>query len=353
MFALALLGLLAWQAIPPDAIPHIRAGVEAQKQGRLDEAITEFRKVTELTPELPAAFVNLGEAYMQNGDYEAALTPLKRALELNPELIGAHQMLGYALLSSGYAAEAIPHLEKTQTLDALGVAQLKTGKLPEAIGNLQAALAKRPQDPDLLYYMGRATGLLSRQTFDTLQSSHPGSARAHQILAETYAVLKNIPGAEKEYRETLRLKPNTPGVHLELGELYAATTQWEKAEAEFLAESRLQPGDAEAAFRLGDALLQQGKVKPARLQLERANRLAPGMPETLYAFGKAASLDGDNAAAETAWLAVIAVEKESPLAAKAHFGLAKLYRQQGSMAKAEFEMREFQRLQHAPPPASK
>jgi tetratricopeptide (TPR) repeat protein len=181
--------------------------------------------------------------------------------------------------------------------------------------------------------------------FDQLQAAQPDSARAHQVLAETYSVLKNIPGAEKEYREAIRLKPNTPGVHLELAEMYASAAQWEKAEAEFLAESKLQPGDAEAAYGLGNALLQQGRIREARSELERANRLAPGMPETLYALGKAASLAGDKAAAEKSWLGVIEVEKKTPLAAQAHFGLANLYRQQGNTAKAASEMAEFQKLQ--------
>ncbi len=350
MAGLILSLLIAWQTLSPEVTQRIQAGIEAQKQGRLNDAIADFQKVTELAPDLPAPFVSLGQAYMQNGDYAAAIAPLKRALDLNAGLMGAEQMLGYALLSAGYAADAIPYLEKVQALDALGLAQLKTGRVAEAIGNLETALAKRPGDPDLMYYLGRATGLLSKQTFDALRASQPDSARAHQILAETYSVLRNIPGAEKEYREALRLRPATPGLHLELGELYVAASQWDKAEAEFRAETRLQPGDAEAAFQLGSALLQEGRIKDARLELDRANGLAPGMPETLYSLGKAASLDGDKAAAEKAWLAVIAIENETPLAGQAHFGLASLYREQGNTAKAASEMQEFQRIQRATSP---
>jgi tetratricopeptide (TPR) repeat protein len=345
MSGLIILLFLAWQNVSPEVLQHLQAGTEAQSQGHPEVAIAEFRKATETAPDLPAGFVGLGQTYMQTGEYEAAIAPLKRALELNPSLLGADQLLGYALLSAGYAAEAIPHLEKAQALDALGVAQLKAGKFPEAIGNLQAALAKRPGDPDLLYYLGRASGLMSQQMFETLRRTQPDSARAHQILGETYAVLRNIPGAEKEFREAIRLRPPTPGVHLELGELYAAVSQWDKAEAEFRAETKLQPGDSEAALRLGSALLQAGKVKDARAELARADRLGPGVAETLYSLGKAASLDGDKAAAEKAWLGVIAAAKDTPLAGQAHFGLANLYRQQGNAAKADAEMREYQKLQ--------
>ncbi len=301
--------------------------------------------MTELAPNLAAGFVNLGAAYMQSRDYGNAIAPLKRALELNPDLIGAHQILGYALLAQGYAAESIPHFEQAHVVDGLGIAQLQVGKLPEAVANLSAALAKRPNDPDLLYYLSRASGLLSKEAIDTLQTAYPDSARAHQALGENYAALRRVPEAEKEFQEALRLRPDTPGLHLALGEVYARGAQWPQAEEQFRAETKSQPGNAEAAYRVGDALLQEGKVKEARAELQRADRLRPAMPETLYALGKAASLDGDTSAAETAWRQVIAVEKRGPLAAQAHFGLAALYRKQGKMAEAEQEMREFHNLQ--------
>ena len=345
----ALLMLLAWQAPPPEALEHLKTGADALNANKSAEAVAEFRKTTEAAPNLPAGFVGLGQALMQSGDYQGAVAPLKRALELNSDLPGAEQLLGFALLAVGYANEAIPHLEKAQAINALGVAQLKAGKFAEATANLQAALAKRPGDVDLMYYLGRASGLLSRQAFEELRATDPESARAHQILGETYAVLRNTAGAEKEYREALRLRPGTPGVHLELGEMYAGVSQWDKAEAEFRAESQLQPGDAEAAFRLGDALLQQGKVKEAHRELSRANDLAPGKADVLYALGKAASLDRDKAGAEKAWLAVIGIDKDGPLAGQAHFGLAGIYRERGDSAKSDAEMKEFQRLQRAKP----
>jgi tetratricopeptide (TPR) repeat protein len=348
MLATGLLFLgMGWQSVSPAVVQHVQAGMEAQKQGRLSDAIAEFKQVTELAPNLAAAFVNLGAAYMQNRDYGAAIAPLKRALQLNPDLVGADQMLGYALLAQGYAAEAIPYLEKAHVQDALGIAQLKAGKLADAIDNLRAALAKRPNDPELLYYLGRASGLLSKEAFDALEANYPDSARAHQSLAEGYAALRQIPEAEKEYQQALKLRADTPGVHLALGELYAAASEWPKAEEQYRAESNLQPGDAETAYRLGDALLQEGKVKDALAELVRADRLRPEMPETLYSLGKASSLDGDAAAAEKAWTSVVAIEKGSALAAQAHFSLAGLYRKQGKTAEAEREMQEFRAIQNA------
>jgi tetratricopeptide (TPR) repeat protein len=337
---------LAWQTVSPAALQHLQAGTEADKQRHFDVAIAEFKKVTELEPNLPDGFVNLGQAYMENKDYAAAIPPLKRALELAPDLAGAQRLLGYALLAQGYNAEAIPHLEKVQEQTALGIAQIGTGQLPQAVTNLQVALAKHPNDPDLLYYLGRASGLLSKQAIDTLLAAYPDSARAHQAMAENYFVLRQMPQAEKEFREAMRLRPDAPEVHLELGLVYAGSSQWAKAEEEFRAQTKLEPGNAEAAYRLGSALLQQGKAREARTQLERSNRLQPDMPETLYSLGKAAALAGDSAAAERVWTKLLSIENQTVLAAQTHFALAGLYRKQGKTADAERETQEFQKLQN-------
>src|ERR1700736_1342507 len=160
MIQLFLFALLAGQGAVPDAAQHVQAGLEARKQHQVDVEIAEFRRATELDPTLADAFVNLGAAYMEKRDYGSAIAPLKRALELSPDLPVAHQILGYALLAQGYAAEAIPHLERVGAQEALGIAEIQTGQLSEAVTNFSASMAKRPNDPDLLYYLGHASGLL-------------------------------------------------------------------------------------------------------------------------------------------------------------------------------------------------
>src|SRR4051794_3625188 len=344
-----LILFLALQNVSPAGAEHMRAGLEAHKQKHFEEAVAAFRKATETDPNLAEAFLNLGEEYMQLRDYGAAIAPFRRALDLRPDLDDAHLQLGYALLSQGFAAEAIPHLERVHALEALGIAQIETGQYQEAVANLSAAIAKRPNDPDLLYYLGRASGLFSKRAIDTLIQTYPDSARSHQAMAENYFVLRQMPQAETELHEALRQRPEIPGLHLELGFVYAGAAQWAKAEEEFRAEAKVQPGNAEASYHLGAALLQQAKAREARAELERADRLKPDMPETLYSLGKAASLDGDAVLAEKAWLRVSEIEKQTPLAAQAHFGLAGLYRKQGKAAEARSEMEEFRKLQKIAP----
>ena len=335
--------------LSPPAMQHLQAGAEAEKRRDFETAVSEFQKVTELEPTAAVGFVRLGNAYMESHQYREAIPLLKKALEQNPDLPVAHQLLGYALLAQGYAAEAIPHLEKIHEVGALGIAQIQTGQASEAVSNLQAALRKAPTDPDLLFYLSQASEMLSQQSLDALTAADPNSSRAHQVRAHSHYVLHQYPEAEKEYEQALALRPEVPGLRLELGEVYAANSQWPKAEEQFLAETTLQPGNAEAAYRLGDARLQEGKPQEALKDLWRADLLRPNVSDTLFSLGKAAALTGDVATAEHALTRVIALEKESPLAAQAHYSLAGLYRKQGKTQDAAREMQEFHRIRDAKP----
>ena len=164
------------QSPTPEVIEHAQAGAAAAQQGRLSVAIQEFRKVTELQPESAAGHARLGDAYFQNGDYGAAIPELELALRLSPNLNDTHQTLGVVLLIQGNPEAALPHLEKMRTPELLGLAYLETGRLGGAIAALHAALDKQPNDPNLLYYFGRATALASKRSSNQLAKLNSDAA---------------------------------------------------------------------------------------------------------------------------------------------------------------------------------
>jgi tetratricopeptide (TPR) repeat protein len=338
--------------VPPEALTLLESGMDAENRRDLDQAIASFQKAADLAPSAGVVFLRLGDAYMKKRDYAAAIPPLNRAAELSPDSPAVHQLLGYALLAEGYAAKAIPHLEVVHEYGALGIAQLEAGQPREAVANLEAALAKSPNDPDLLYYLSRAGTLLSSQALDKLLSAFRDTARGHQAAGQNFFVMKMFPEAAKEYQLALALRPDLPALRLELGQVFAASSDWEKAEEQFRGETRLQPGNAEAAFRLGDALLQQGKMKEAAEELRRSDVLRPDMPETLYSLGRATAAS-DASVAERALARVIELEKEGPLAGQAYLALAGIHRKQGKTEQATREIEEYRRIQalndrHAP-----
>jgi tetratricopeptide (TPR) repeat protein len=340
----ALLSIfLAFQA-SPELKQHVETGLKAKAAGDLDTAIHEFRRVVELAPDLPAAYVNLGAVYLDKKDFANAIPPLRRSLELNPDLPGAHGMLGAALLAQGYSAEAVPHLEKGQADDLLGLALLESGRAREAVDRLEAVIQKRPDDPDLLYYLGLAHSHLSKQLFERLKANHPDSARTQQMLGDALAATGNFDAAQKRLRAALAMRPDLRGVHLALGELLLESGDYAGAEREFRAEAQLAPGSAAAAYKLGLVLLNRGRQAEALAELKRSNALQPDMPETLVELGKASLLTGDVPGAESLFRRVLELEPASKLAEAAHYQLAQIYRKQGRQADADREMKLFQQL---------
>jgi tetratricopeptide (TPR) repeat protein len=331
-------------SVSRQVVPLLESGLDAENHGNLDQAIAAFRKAADLAPSDAVVFFRLGDAYMKKRDYAAAIGPLKHAAELKPDSPPVHQLLGFALLAEGYASEAIPQLEQVHEYAALGIAQLQTNHPAEAVQNLQLALAKTPNDPDLLYYLSRAASALSAESVDRLLADFPRTARGHQALGQSYYAAKMFPQAVEEYKQALDLRPALPGLRLQLGQIYVAASDWEKAEEQFREETKLQPGNPEARYRLGDVLLEEGKMKEAAEELRRSDELRPDMPETLYALGKAEALS-DPPAAERAFTRVIQLEKETPLAGQAYLALAGVHRKQGKTEEAARDMDEFRRIQ--------
>lgn len=405
MAASVLACFLLLQAVTPEVIEHAQAGEAAMRQGRIDVAIQEFRKVVELQPDSAVYHAHLGEAYLKKGQYEEATGELKTALRLNPEMLDTHQSLGLVLLMQGNAAEALPHLEKMRNPQLLGLAYLETGRLPAAVTAFRAALDQQPNDPSLLYYFGRSTALASKRTlsqvaklnpdlartfdsaaaksgthspqdvvtlqdvlakdpndvnalfafsvaaaqasqqaFDQILKSNPDSARAHQVLAERYVESDHLAEAEREYIEALKLRPYAPNVHLAFGNLLATEHKWSLAEKEYRTETQLQPASSEASFRLGSTLLQEGRARGAFEHLSQADRLRPNSPQILLELGQAAFAVHDVARAEASWIKLLSLNPESRFAAPAHFGLSALYRQAGRLEEADREKAAYDRL---------
>jgi tetratricopeptide (TPR) repeat protein len=253
-------------------------------------------------------------------------------------------MLGTALLAHGYARDSILHLEKGQADDLLGVALLESGRAREAVDRLEAALEKRPNDPDLLFYLAQAHAQLSKQVVEALRASSPDSPRTHQVLAEAQAAVGNRAAAEQHFRTALSKRPDLRGVHYALGELFLESGDYERAEPEFRAETQLASGSAAAAYKLGLVLSNLGRTAEAVAEFKRADELQPEMPETLLELGKALNASGDAKSSEGYLRRVLALEQNSRLAESAHFELAQVYRKLGREADAEREMQAFQEL---------
>jgi len=96
------------QALP--ATDELRADFEAAgrmlKDERYEPAIALLLKMTEKTPALTAAHIDLGMAYARTGDLDRAEASLNKALELDPKQPAAYNELGMVQRRKGQFAKA-------------------------------------------------------------------------------------------------------------------------------------------------------------------------------------------------------------------------------------------------------
>jgi tetratricopeptide (TPR) repeat protein len=79
---------------PRDMQMRFVKGVTLTEQGKTNEAITVFTKLTEDHPDLPEPYNNLAVLFAANGQYEKARTALDMAIRTNPSYATAYENLG-------------------------------------------------------------------------------------------------------------------------------------------------------------------------------------------------------------------------------------------------------------------
>ena len=160
----------------------------------------------------------------------------------------------------------------------------------DAVDKLEAALLKRPDDPDLLYYLEPgARASVEAGVRPAARRRSPDSAR-EQTAGGGSGPRREIAAGGGEATSARRWPcgPICADVAFRARrDVLRNAGDYEHAEAEFRAEARLAPGSAAAAYKLGVVLLNRGQVRDAISELKRANSLQPDMPETLLELGKA------------------------------------------------------------------
>lgn len=134
----------------------LHRGIARHREGRLDEAVSLYRRALRLAPNHPDALNLLGVAARQQGDLPSALAHAARAVAAIPDspLFLANQ--GAALAEAGQLAEAIAALSRATALNPqdaislrnLGQALTAAGRPEAALAPLDAATRLTPDAPE-------------------------------------------------------------------------------------------------------------------------------------------------------------------------------------------------------------
>lgn len=275
------------QALKAD--PH---SVEAQKM------LGELHKKSGLDPtDVNARIKNAHNLYAQ-GNFQEAEVEYQATLAMQPT---SEAHVGLAKVAAGKNSHALAkqHLEKALEIDSnsasarheLGMLQLQQGDLVGANSELSRALILNPSDTS----SGSALVKLWQGQVSKLPNanSHLGLARAYQLTGD-------LPAAQAEYRQVVRLDPNHPY-------LPAARQSF---------KLQLARQEADKSLKAAKTLDSQGLPREAYQRLQQAISLSPGDSSYKLYQGELLEKLGMPAKAKEAYLNVLKDDPQNVMAAQ-------------------------------------
>jgi len=129
-------------------LAHINLANALRRQGRPEEAITQYQEAVAINPADAEAWNNLGNTFCETGRPEEGIAQYRQALKIDPDYLEARDNLATALVQTGRIGEAIAYAEDVASrhpndpniLHTLGTAYARAGRLPDAIRVAQRAL---------------------------------------------------------------------------------------------------------------------------------------------------------------------------------------------------------------------
>jgi tetratricopeptide (TPR) repeat protein len=270
---------------------NLKAGIP-----RLRAAIEKYR------PNQAEFYFELAEAYTRTGEHSSAIPFYREALARKPALAGALRGLAQTLIETGQAAEAIQILEAAPpdpaTLNALGEALLRLGRIQDAVAALRHAL--RIEDDLLearinlgvaLYRLGDSAGAIAALR-EAIRLS-PGSAAAHSNLASIFDARGDLEQARFHFERAIRADPASAVARYNYGRALAAAKRDAEAEAQLNEAVRLDRKLAEAWVSLGLLRARAGRREEAIAFYREALRANPELAAAHFNLGRVLLETGD------------------------------------------------------------
>lgn len=219
-----------------------------------------FAKATIKDPTKPYPHIFLGVSLYWQGRLEQAMAEYRAALDIDPENAQAHQLLGIA-----YAWK---------------------GEVAPALKEFQAAYKKEPNRADVNMNLGSTYGALNdyenslfhfRRAVE-LEPRHP--LYVYQ-LGSLYEFLGRDELASEAFRKAIKIYPRYEEAILALAVLSEKLGEQARAKGYYSKALSLKPGDSIARLRLVNLLLKQDKFDDAVDIIGRAFLIAPSSNEGL------------------------------------------------------------------------
>jgi tetratricopeptide (TPR) repeat protein len=188
------LWLQVLQSQPENPRAHLYVANLLESQGKIDDAVEEYRETIRLHPNPVQAHYRLGLLLNKTGAHDEAAAELGKAIRGLPNKSAAMQNdLGVALYMAGRNDEAIQAYRDTLAIDPdfwpahrnLGTALQKAGKLQEATKSFETALRLNPKTFDVYFDLANAHSQLNQppQAIAALERGLAAAQAANDVKA--------------------------------------------------------------------------------------------------------------------------------------------------------------------------
>ena len=203
---------------------HFQMGESYLREQNITSALVEFTEAEKYTPDDPQLLNFLGIVYYHKGKYEIAEQKYLKALEYKPSFSEARNHLGVNYMEMRRWDDAIQQLKKvTDDLfyhgqDSaginLGLAYLGKGDAEKALQTMRATVNAYPRNHQARATLGRVYFSLDRldlaiEEFRRSIELASGYVNAHYFLGLALMKAKETDGARNEFREVVRLAPES------------------------------------------------------------------------------------------------------------------------------------------------
>jgi len=369
---------------------HLSRGKSLLEKKDFARALLEFRSASQLKPKDAEPYYQAGLAYLYSGNLASSVAAFRKAVSLDPNHTGAELKLAELMTASSnknLIEQALERLEKiisistdnAEATDALALAELKLGETDEAVQHLEAILQRFPSHLDSSVMLARVRlakkdVMGAEEVLRKAVLTAPNSAQAALALGEFYLATKNSAKAEATVEQAIHLDPKSGPALLALAGIQVSDKRWADAERTYTRISQLSepqykplhaiylysrgdrkralhefeelykhdPNDRGARTRLLSVYVELGQMEDAKKVLDTALKKNRKDSDALLVRSALELKSGQILEAERDLNEVLHYQPDS---AKAHLGLAEVYRTQGLKRNQRQELHEVLRLQ--------
>ncbi len=314
-----------------NARDHINLGLAFSSSNMFNDAIVEFRKAANITPDDPDVYFYMGQTYEKMGMLSEAVETYSKSVQCNQahaDSIAALARLtaqssddNTDFLSLEQASKMAPDVSEAALKLAYGY--LKKGRNDEAVMEFEKIIANEPSNQEAAFNLGvlltardpdralQLFALVSRNDLNFAKSSYhaavihearkePGKAEAlylqaietdvsmapaYNNLGGIYYRKGDLTAAANYYVKATQLDPENANIHNNCGRVFYRLGNLDRAFEEYNMAVKLNSSLAGAHYNIGLIYIKKGNYPKAIESFETVKKLKPKLADVYGKLG--------------------------------------------------------------------